>query len=397
MDKILSTSAIQQNLIEVQDILFKKGTKEDAINHLAKSNITFNDLIATLVVDDDEKKIDLLVNLFEVLSKFNGFIDDIINLIKSTEQKDKSNLFSIKSINGKKYFLKIIKDNSEKLINEPFINEFFKIYFMDKSSGVYSNTLKLIIHLIKNNLIPIEKLVNLIQDIIDYFNAIILNKDSIYLVRKFEIVLCFIDYTYKNELLNKENSTTMIKLKETISNICEDFYKYDLLTQLTILETMETNINDEDVLLMMNPNKNFFNDNIMSLEPQAMRKLLFTFSKFYARYLLTDKEIKLLKNTLAISFQYYNDEKQIQFICPLLANIFFNTNIYAFIMDSANNAQFDFLNNIIEIISSIFKINDPNVKMLIFEVFEKIFDFGEDEDEKEKKENKDTVEYLGKK
>ena len=322
MDKILSTSAIQQNLIEIQDILFKKGTKEDAFNHLAKSNITFNDLIATLVVDDDEKKIDLLVSLFDVLSKFNGFIDDIINLIKNTEKKDKSNLFLIQSINGKKYFLKIIKENSEKLINEPFINEFFKIYFMDKSSGVYSKTLKLIIHLIKNNLIPIEKLVNLIQDIIDYFNAIILNKDSIYIVRKFEIVLCFIDYTYKNELLNKENITTMIKLKETISNMCEDFYQYDLLTQLTILETMETNINDEDVLLMMNPNKNFFNDNIMSLEPQAMRKLLFTFSKFYARYLLTDKEIKLLKNTLAISFQYYNDEKQIQFICPFISKYF---------------------------------------------------------------------------
>ena len=65
-------------------------------------------------------------------------------------------------------------------------------------------------------------------------------------------------------------------------------------------------------------------------------------------------------------------------------------------MDSANNTQFDFLNNIIEIISSIFKINDPNVKMLIFEVFEKIFDFGEDEEEKEKKEKKDNIEFLGK-
>ena len=394
MDKILNTSIIQQKLIEIQDILFKKGTKEDAFNHLAKSDIKFNDLIATLVVDDDEKKIDLLVSLFEVLSKFNGFTDDIINLIKNTEKNDKSNLFSIQSINGKKYFLKIIKENSEKLINEPFINEFFKIYFMDKSSGVYSNTLKLMIHLIKNNLMPIEKLVNLIQDIVDYFNAIILNKDSIYLVRKFEIVLCFIHYTYKNELLNKENSTTMIKLKETISKMCEDFYKYDLLTQLTILETLENDINDEEVLLMLNPNSNFFNEKIMALEQQALRKLLFTFSKFYARYLLTDKEIKLLKNTLAISFQYYNDEKQIQFICPLLTNIFFNTNIYTFIMDSANNTQFDFLNNIIEIISSIFNMSDPNFKVLIFEVLEKIFDFGDDEDEENKKENK--IQYLGK-
>ena len=401
MERILNSSEIQQNLIEIQDLLFKKGSKEDALNHLAKSNIKFNDIIATLVVDEDEKKIDLLISLLDTLSKFHGFTDDIINLIKSEEKKDKGNLFTIKSINGKKYFLKIIKENSDKLINEPFINEFFKIYFMDKASGVYTNTLKLMIHLLKNNLIQIEKLVDLIPDIINYFNSIILNKDSIYVLRKFEVILCFIDYTYKNELLNKENSTTMIKLKESIENMCEDFYQYDLLTQLTILETMENNINDENVLLMTNPNKNFFNENIMSLEPQSLRKLLFTFSKFYARNLLVDKEIKLLKNTLAISFQYFNDEKQIQFICPLLTNIFHNTHIYGFLMDSANNSQFDFLNNIIEIISSIFVINDPNVKIQIFEVLEKIFDFGEDEeknqnDGNDNKNKKEIIKYLGK-
>ena len=100
---------------------------------------------------------------------------------------------------------------------------------------------------------------------------------------------------------------------------------------------MENNINDENVLLMTNPNKNFFNENIMSLEQQSLRKLLFTFSKFYARNLLVNKEIKLLKNTLAISFQYFNDEKQIQFICSLLTNIFHNTHIYSFLMDIANN------------------------------------------------------------
>lgn len=397
MEKIINISDIQKHLVEIQDILFKKGTKEDALNHLSEHNISFRDLIITLVVDEDEKKIDLLTNLLDLLSKFKGFDDDIVKIIIEEGKKDKSNLFMIKSINGKKYFLKMIKLHSEKLINQPFINEFFKIYFMDKSSGVYSSTLQLVIHLIKNNLIPIEKLADLIQDLIVYFDSIVLNKDSIYIVRKFEVLLCFIDYTYKNELLNKENSTTMVKLKESIENMCKDFYIYDLLTQLTILETMENNINDEDVLLMTNPIKNFFNENIMALEQQTLRKLLFTFSKFYARYLLTDKEIKLLKNTLAISFQYYNDEQQIQFICPLLTNIFNNTHIYSFIMDSANNSQFDFLNNIIEIISSIFVMQDPNIKMMIFEVLERIFDFGESEEELEMNQNKnENIEYLGK-
>ena len=137
MDRILNISEIQQNLIEIQDILFKKGTKEEAFNHLSKSNIKFNDLIATLVVDEDEKKIDLLVSLFELLKKFEGFKDDLVNFVISEAHKNKENIFTIKSVNGKKYFLKIIKENSDKFINEIFINDFFKIYFMYKSLGVY--------------------------------------------------------------------------------------------------------------------------------------------------------------------------------------------------------------------------------------------------------------------
>ena len=349
MSKIVNSSDIQQNLLEIQDILFKNGTKQEALEHLLKFNITFDDLVATLIVDEDEKKIDLLVSLFDLLSKFEGFTNDVINLIIKQVQINKSDLFSISSNGGKKYFLKIIKNHPDKLINQPFINEFFKIYFMDKNSGVYSQTLKLIIHLMKNNLISAERLGNLIQDLVEYLDTLIIKSDSIYLVRKFEIYICFIDHIYKNELLNKENNTTWIKLKESVQKICKEFYHYDLLTQLAILETMENNINDIEVLLLLNPNQNFFNDNIMTLEAQTMRKLLLTFSKFYARYLINDKEIKLLKNTLAISFQYYNDDKHIQFMCYLLNNVFNNTHIYGFILDSANNAQFDFLNNIIEI------------------------------------------------
>ena len=396
MSKIVNSSDIQQNLLEIQDILFKKGTKQEALEHLLKFNITFDDLVATLIVDEDEKKIDLLVSLFDLLSKFEGFTNDVINLIIKQAQINKSDLFSISSNGGKKYFLKIIKNHPDKLINQPFINEFFKIYFMDKNSGVYSQTLKLIIHLMKNNLISAERLGNLIQDLVEYLDTLIIKSDSIYLVRKFEIYICFIDHIYKNELLNKENNTTWIKLKESVQKICKEFYHYDLLTQLAIMETMENNINDTEVLLLLNPNQNFFNDNIMTLEAQTMRKLLLTFSKFYARYLINDKEIKLLKNTLAISFQYYNDDKHIQFMCYLLNNVFNNTHIYGFILDSANNAQFDFLNNIIEIMSSIFIINDPNVKMQIFEALEKVFDFGEDENEDNKNVNSEKIVYLGK-
>ena len=115
MAKIVNTSDIQQNLLEIQDILFKKGTKQEALDHLLKYNITFDDLIATLIVDEDDKKIDLLVSLFDLLSKFEGFTDDIINLIINQSQKNKSDLFSINSIGAKKYFLKIIKLHSDRL------------------------------------------------------------------------------------------------------------------------------------------------------------------------------------------------------------------------------------------------------------------------------------------
>ena len=89
-------------------------------------------------------------------------------------------------------------------------------------------------------------------NLIQYFDSLLIKSDSIYLVRQFEIYICFIDYTYKNELLNKENNTTWILLKEGVQKICDNFYKYDLLTQLTILETMENNINDEDVRSIIN-------------------------------------------------------------------------------------------------------------------------------------------------
>ena len=146
MAKILKSSDIQQVMFQIQDIYFRKGTKQEVFDHLSKSNITFDDLMVTLLLDEDEKKIDLLVSFFDLLSKFEGFDDDVINLILKEADTNKSNLFSIKSEGGKKFFLKFIKLHHDKLINKPFMNEFFKIYFMDKSSGVYSQTLQLLIY-----------------------------------------------------------------------------------------------------------------------------------------------------------------------------------------------------------------------------------------------------------
>jgi len=66
-------------------------------------------------------------------------------------------------------------------------------------------------------------------------------------------------------------------------------------------------------------------------------------------------------------------------------------------MDSANNSQFDFMNNIIDVMSSIFIVNDPNIKVEIYEALERVFDFGEDEkDSESSKKVPNKIPYLGK-
>jgi len=52
----LKSSDIQQVMFQIQDIYFRKGTKQEVFDHLSKSNITFDDLMVTLLLDEDEKK-----------------------------------------------------------------------------------------------------------------------------------------------------------------------------------------------------------------------------------------------------------------------------------------------------------------------------------------------------
>ena len=74
-----------------------------------------------------------------------------------------------------------------------------------------------------------------------------------------------------------------------------------MLTQLAFLETLESNITKESVLMLCKPNKCFFNEMIMEMNELSVRKLLYTFSKFYARDILNE-DIKLIKNTLHFHF-----------------------------------------------------------------------------------------------
>lgn len=235
---------------------------------------------------------------------------------------------------------------------------------MDDSAGIYTQALKLMIYAYTDQKCK-EYLIkeNFIDNLIDYLNTVITSFDSIYLIRKLEIILGYFGVV---------NTDYTLKSGEELGKMCEDFSKYDMLTQLAFLETLEQDINSENILMLCEPNKNFFNESTSELSENVLRKLLFTFSKFYARNFFT-QEIKLLKNTLAISFQYYTSTKRSDFICPILLNIFNNKDIYSFLLDSANNAQFEFLNIINEIIIENYSKPDPHIKVDVLEIFAQIF------------------------
>ena len=365
----LNIEIIQKNLFEIQDILFNNKSLNDALNHLKESNISLENIFKVFILDENEGKINLIISLINVLLKFKGFNELLINLIlQEIHDNINNNLFKIKSIEAKKYFLNIIKTEIKIFIKENnFLIKLFKLYFLDKNTGIYEQSIKFFIFLLKDENYSNEiKNENFINNIIDYLSSMILSNDSIYLIRKFEIILIFLNYDSNN-----------IKINNELDKMCNDFINYDLLTQLSFLETMEDDILIENTVILTNPMKNFFNGiYIENLDNQCLRKLLYTFSKLYASNLL-NFEIKLIKNIICISVQYYNDNIStgMDFISKIILNIFHNKNIFDFLLNNENNIQFDFLENILNIINEIYSDPQPLGKINGLEIFSKIFEF----------------------
>ena len=365
----LNIEIIQKNLFEIQDLLFNNKSLNEALDHLKESNISLENIFKVFILDENEGKINLIISLINVLLKFKGFNELLINLILNEIHDNlNNNLFKIKSIEAKKYFLNIIKTDIKIFIQEnSFLIKLFKLYFLDKNTGIYEQSIKFFIFLLKDENYSIQiKNENFINDIIEYLNTIILSNDSIYLIRKFEIILIFLNYDSSN-----------IKINNELDKMCNEFINYDLLTQLSFLETMEDDILIENTVILTNPMKNFFNASYIEiLDNQCLRKLLFTFSKLYASNLL-NFEIKLIKNIICISVQYYNDNIStgMDFISKIILNIFYNKNIFDFLLNNDNNIQFDFLENILNIINEIYSDPQPLGKINGLEIFSKIFEF----------------------
>ena len=365
----LNIEIIQKNLFEIQDLLFNNKSLNEALDHLKESNISLENIFKIFILDENEGKINLIISLINVLLKFKGFNELLINLILNEIHDNlNNNLFKIKSIKTKKYFLNIIKTDIKIFIQEnSFLIKLFKLYFLDKNTGIYEQSIKFFIFLLKDENYSIQiKNENFINNIIEYLNTMILSNDSIYLIRKFEIILIFLNYDSSN-----------IKINNELDKMCNEFINYDLLTQLSFLETMEDDILIENTVILTNPMKNFFNASYIEiLDNQCLRKLLFTFSKLYASNLL-NFEIKLIKNIICISVQYYNDNIStgMDFISKIILNIFYNKNIFDFLLNNDNNIQFDFLENILNIINEIYSDPQPLGKINGLEIFSKIFEF----------------------
>ena len=369
MDNI-SLDKFQKVIFEIQDILFKKGTKDEAISHLESNGITISALLQTFITHENEKIIELIITLLDLLKSFPSFTETLLTFILTFLQSNINTLAKVETVQAKKYLLLTIKQNISHFITQTnILTELFKTYFTDENAGVYTQTLDLFIHIYKNkehNLI-FNKDKHCIENILTHFNAIANSTDSIYIIRKLEIVL--VSLCFDNELRDV--------LSIELEVICNDFMSYDTLTQLAFLETLESNITKESVLMLCKPNKCFFNGMIMEMNELSVRKLLYTFSKFYARDILNE-DIKLIKNTLALSFQHYEDHKEnIDFICPILSNVFINPKIFDFLLEPSNNTQFDFMNNTIDIIVDNYLLYDPHIKQNVLEVLANVFMYNE--------------------
>ena len=102
---------------------------------------------------------------------------------------------------------KQLNDNIIKEYFNPFnideFTNFLKISFTNESIGKYETALQLLIYALKNE--EYKKYVSndeFITNMLDYFNSIILKEDSIFQVRKMEVLLCYIDTLFQ---INRKN------------------------------------------------------------------------------------------------------------------------------------------------------------------------------------------------
>ena len=147
MDNI-SLDKFQKVIFEIQDILFKKGTKDEAISHLESNGITISALLQTFITHENEKIIELIITLLDLLKSFPSFTETLLTFILTFLQSNINTLAKVETVQAKKYLLLTIKQNISHFITQTnILTELFKTYFTDENAGVYTQTLDLFIHI----------------------------------------------------------------------------------------------------------------------------------------------------------------------------------------------------------------------------------------------------------
>ncbi len=301
---------------------------------------------------------DSLVTIIDKLLRWNEFKKTFVCLILDSNNTE--NIFLIKSPLVKKYLVGFIKNNIEEFIKEDFLYRLLKIYLVDHNSGVYEQSLNLLIFILSNYKEYVLS-IKFMNSLIIYLENL-RGDDSIILIRELEIILKYLE-------LVKEDS----EIEEYLKKISQGFIDYDLLTGLTFLDTLEKNVKDDKIVKIILSSINFFQLLALgqNIQDEILRKMMFTLSKFYATKILN--EISTIKNFLGVSLQYYEEnsskgKEDLYFIISVILNTFHNRDIFNFLMDPNNNSQIDFLTKFIDIIVNTYFNPDPKVKQHVLEV-----------------------------
>jgi hypothetical protein len=293
----------------------------------------------------------MLLQLIERLIMWDYFKEQLVKLIIKVGEEDY--LLKINSHLLKKFLISFISKNIEQLKSEGFLVKLLQAYLIDDNPGVYEQASFLLFQLLFTENNKEDIFINIINHLDTQ------SKDSVILIREVELLTKYLSL-YDSKAIS-----------DRLNLINVNFYDYDILTQLTIMDTYDKCVEKADLAIAVIQDLDFFYklNTDGDLPGELIRKVLYTFSKFYAKGFID--ETKTAKNILAIALQYYCDNKnENYFILSFLVNCFHNKNIFDLLNDEENNKIFNFNDAITAAIIETYYNHDPNVKMHCLELLQ---------------------------
>lgn len=313
--------------------------------------------------EGQEQEADIVLEILTKLLQIEGFAEQLTLLLMNSSET----VFSLKSPMVKKYLIKFIQNNLDQFYKEDFLYQLIKVYLRDQNSGVYEETSKLLFSLVscstdykfKQHITDL----NFFKDLIEYLESV-RGDDSTLLVRETEILIAY---------LNMEESEFA---ESVLMQLVGNFFIYDLLTQLVILDSFEKKLEKPELAEKVISHLNIFQKLSQGQEipNEILRKLMYTISKLYGGKIL--KNLNLMKNFLAVSLQHFAEDKSnTDFITSILFNTLHNKEIFTFLMDPTNSTQFDFFQGVIRATIESYASPDAKAKMHALDLVELVFDF----------------------